>query len=324
MLSPTTKQFIIEQTESSGISNLEELQSLWSGYGTIVKVHLAGGKYDSVVVKNISLPADIKHPRGWNTNQSHFRKIRSYEIERHWYQNWSSQCTPDCRIPKHLGSRSTDSGDVIILEDVDDSGFPIRKSCLSKRETLPCIKWLASFHANFLNAQPIGLWPIGTYWHLDTRPDELAAMEDGPLKNAAKAIDEKLNGCQFQTLVHGDAKVANFCFSKDGENVVAVDFQYIGAGCGIKDFIYFLGSCLDETQCEKWAEELLDYYFLQIRKSSANLHVNIDFNALETEWRELYPIAWTDFYRFLKGWMPSHFKINSYSDHLAKVALRSL
>ncbi len=30
-----------------------------------------------------------------------------------------------------------------------------------------------------------------------------------------------------------------------------------------------------------------------------------------------HPIAWTDFYRFLKGWSPGHWKIHSYSERLA-------
>ena len=58
-----------------------------------------------------------------------------------------------------------------------------------------------------------GLWPAGTYWHLETRPDELDAMPDGPLKNSAAMIDRRLNKATYKSLVHGDAKVANFCFS---------------------------------------------------------------------------------------------------------------
>ena len=33
------------------------------------------------------------------------------------------------------------------------------------------------------------LWESGTYWHLETRPDELEELEDLDLKNAASAID---------------------------------------------------------------------------------------------------------------------------------------
>ena len=94
----------------------------------------------------------------------------------------------------------------------------------------------------------IGLWECGSYWHLGTRPDELAALEDGPLKTTAPLIDQALRQSQFQTIIHGDAKLANFCFARhhntaNGSTVAAVDFQYVGAGCGIKDVTYFLGSC---------------------------------------------------------------------------------
>ena len=97
-----------------------------------------------------------------------------------------------------------------------------------------------------------GIWP--------TRPDELAAMEEGPLKRAAEIIDTRLSGARFQTFVHGDAKLANFCF-RESAAVAAVDFQYVGRGCGMKDLAYFLGSCLSEEECEKRERELLDLYF---------------------------------------------------------------
>ena len=65
---------------------------------------------------------------------------------------------------------------------------------------------LANFHAIFLSKQPLDLWTIGTYWHLDTRPEELQCLKDNDLKNAAKLIDQKLPASPFQTIVHGDAK----------------------------------------------------------------------------------------------------------------------
>ena len=39
-------------------------------------------------------------------------------------------------------------------------------------------------------------------------------MQAHPLKTKARAIDTLLSRCRFQTLVHGDAKVANFCFAR--------------------------------------------------------------------------------------------------------------
>jgi len=142
-------------------------------------------------------------------------------------------------------------------------------------------------------------------------------MEDVSLKQAAAPIDKILNECQFQTLVHGDAKVANFCFSEDGESVAAVDFQYVGGGCGMKDVAYFLGSCLDELLQERWEAEFLDLYFSELKRALVKKGKEVDFSALEAEWRAMYPIAQADFYRFLVGWMPTHWKINDYGKRVA-------
>ena len=50
----------------------------------------------------------------------------------------------------------------------------------------------------------------------------------------------------------------------------------------------------------------------------------MDFAALEADWRALYPVAWTDFYRFLQGWSPGHWKLHRYSERLASAVLESL
>ena len=212
----------------------------------------------------------------------------------------------------------------MVLEDLDGAGFPSRKHSVNSSEINACLKWLAHFHATFMQEQPTGLWPIGTYWHLDTRPDELDALQDAPLKNAAKAIDQALNNSAFLTFVHGDAKLANFCFSDDGQQVSAVDFQYIGGGCGMKDVAYFLGSCLSDDECERQKDQLLDVYFTALKTALSQQQKNLDFVALEKDWRTLYPVAWTDFHRFLQGWSPGHWKINRYSKRLTQQVLAQL
>ena len=50
----------------------------------------------------------------------------------------------------------------------------------------------------------------------------------------------------------------------------------------------------------------------------------VDFAALEQDWRALYPVAWTDFYRFLQGWSPGHWKLHRYSERLAREVLDAL
>ncbi len=296
---------------------VEVIQTLWSGYGEIVRVALTGADIQSAVLKYIVLPEEMIHPRGWDTNHSHERKVKSYDVEMHWYKNWSNRCNILCRVAQCYAATSDAQEHIIVLEDLDAAGFSLRKSSLNKKEVKLCLKWLANFHAVFIDEKPEGLWETGTYWHLKTRSDELAAMKDGDLKNSAHAIDQILNECRYQTLVHGDAKVANFCFSADGKNVAAVDFQYVGGGCGMKDVTYFLGSCISENQCKQWESELLDYYFKELKIALDTLNKEINWQDLKTEWLALYPIAWTDFYRFLSGWMPTHHKINKYTQQLA-------
>ncbi|BDD12341.1 phosphotransferase (plasmid) [Fulvitalea axinellae] len=287
------------------------IQSLWSGYGEILRTPLPDGIFPSIIVKHIDLSPSPQHPRGWNSGFSHQRKLKSYEIEARWYSQWSEQCPAGARIPKFLGFAHTEHAYIIVMEDLDAQGFPIRKSEVERKDLYNCIKWLAQFHGNFINQKPEGLWENGCYWHLDTRPEELEKMANSPLKTFAKAIDEKLKNTSHPTLLHGDAKLANFCFGEDGSKVAVVDFQYIGGGCGMKDLAYFLSSCLDENELFNSEKPILDFYFKELRNGISSK--DIDLNKLEKEWRELYPYAWADFVRFLEGWSPGHWKLNNYA-----------
>jgi len=308
---------VLNATGARVVERGEVIQSLWSGYGEIVRVGLQGAAISSAVLKYVVFPTQSNHPRGWNSDLSHLRKVKSYEVEMTFYSDWSSRCGDGCRVPHCYAAETLAEEHLMVLEDLNVAGFPLRKSRLSKSEVMCCLKWLANFHATFIEEKPSGLWEVGTYWHLETRPDELVVMESGALKESASAIDEMLNGCRFKTFVHGDAKVANFCFSKDGERVAAVDFQYVGGGCGMKDVAYFLGSCLDEMLQERWESEFLDFYFSELKKSVTEQKKRVDFNALETEWRAMFSVTQADFYRFLVGWMPGHWKVNDYAKRVA-------
>jgi len=315
--------YLLKITQSTKCNETETIQSLWSGYGRISRYQLDNAALKTVVVKFIALNQATEHPRGWNTTYSHERKVKSYQVETHWYEQWNLQCTPDCRVPKLLGSFVEGDNQWIVLEDLNPN-FPLRKTQLDLAEVKVCLQWLANFHSVFLGQSPVDLWEVGTYWHLATRPDEFEKIEDQVLKAKAHQIDELLNQCKYQTLVHGDAKLANFCFSEDGKQVAAVDFQYVGGGCGIKDVAYFLGSCLSSIECELYQDELLDFYFLQLKNGLSTMKSTIDLKALEQEWRLLYPIACADFARFLMGWMPTHQKLNRYLLDITKSVIASL
>lgn len=326
-LTPHFHALVRDSLGASSMEVVEGIQELWSGYGQILRIRLEGvaeGVPRTVIAKHVRIPGEAKHPRGWNSSLSHQRKLKSYQVEPIWYRHWSKRCGSDCRVAKFLAYQEQDGEVLLLLEDLDAAGYPARHTAGTPALLKACLDWLAHFHATFIGAAPEGLWQTGTYWHLATRPEELAALDDLALKQAAPKLDALLRGARFQTLVHGDAKLANFCFSIGGEQVAAVDFQYVGGGCGIKDLAYFLGSCLDEAACEAREADLLDHYFATLRRSLADQHLDIDTDALEAEWRTLFPIAWTDFHRFLKGWSPGHWKINSYSERVAREVLATI
>ncbi len=317
-------QDITRRTVGADIFKIEDIQTLWSGYGKIMRYGLKGSDRNSVVIKHVKLPDQSLHPRGWNTDLSHQRKIRSYQVETAWYRGWADFCDAGCTVPHSLVLESSKDEFLMVLEDLDANGFQVRKYSASMIEMQACLKWLANFHAVFMGKEPAGLWPVGTYWHLDTRPDELEVMKDFELKQAATLIDQKLRASPYQTFVHGDAKLANFCFSSDGRQVAAVDFQYVGGGCGIKDVAYFISSCLYEEDCERYEEELLDWYFAQLKEALVKRKSPINHASIEEDWRALFPVAWADFHRFMKGWSPGHWKIHVYSERITRDVVAQL
>ena len=72
------KSVILSATGATELVTLGEIQSLWSGYGSIVRYGLNDASIQSVVVKHVSLPETVAHPRGWHTDLSHQRKLKSY------------------------------------------------------------------------------------------------------------------------------------------------------------------------------------------------------------------------------------------------------
>lgn len=319
--------FICQLAGAKSLEFGEQIQTLWSGYGVIQRAKLHGIKPDNVVIKHIDVSHARSNRRGWGGEFSHQRKVKSYRIEREFYESYADHCDIECKVPRLVVAheKADDAGWIIVLEDLDALGFDQRRDVVTQQDIHACLAWLASFHASFMNSDGKGLWPAGTYWHLATRPDELAAMPAGALKQAAAQIAAYLNDAKFKTLVHGDAKLANFCFGdKNDENVAAVDFQYVGRGCGMKDVAYFISSCLNGVEATAQQESLLQFYFKELRDSLCRCQIEIDFDALETEWRFLYPFAWADFCRFLSGWSPGHWKLNRYNDRITKSVLTSL
>jgi|SRR5690554_59987 len=310
---------ILKQLGAEKILRIDKIQNLWSDYGAIYRLYLEKSKVPSVVVKCISYEKKDKHPRGWASNRSHQRKLDSYKIENNWYENYAASLPKTVKVPQLLYSEERETAQLLVLEDLS-TAYPTLKQSCSYQEAEAVVKWLAQFHAHFLNAPAKGLWATGSYWHLETRAEEWQAMESGPLKEKAKDLDLLLSKAKFQTIIHGDAKVANFCFG-DNSQVAAVDFQYVGKGVGVKDLAYFIGSCFTSEKCTLYEDKLLDCYFEELNNSNKKLNEKEKI-TLEKEWRELFPIAWADFNRFLMGWLPSHHKLHKHAMVKNKEALR--
>lgn len=312
------KEELLRVSRGTHISRIEKIQSLWNGYGDLLRVSIPEGNPSSLIVKHIHFAS------GASTDISHQRKLKSYKVEMHWYSKWEVYNRDRHYIPRCYRTIEKEEEGVLILEDLKDKGFPLVNRSIGKENVSACLQWLAAFHADYLGENPQGLWNEGTYWHLDTRPQEWKSLRDRRLREAAKPIDLVLKSARYKTLLHGDAKLANFCFSKDGKKAAAVDFQYIGGGCGMKDLVYFIGSCYYDEQCEKMEASLLDEYFfylesaLEQRQKGPRAIQDLSIPLLIREWRKLYPAAWADFHRFIKGWTGGSWDKNSYSEKICR------
>lgn len=314
-------QDIANELSLGTVLQVELIQNLWGGYGELVRLKFSD---TSIIIKHVKLPKPEFHPKGWNSDFSHQRKLHSYEVEVNWYENFSKTIDSRCKIPQGLKTFKTQNEYLIVMEDLAKVGFDSIVKEANTTHLKSCLTWLANFHAKYMGINSPLLWENGTYWHLDTRPDELEVLEDIELKSKAKKIDKVLKNAKYQTLVHGDAKLANFCFNSDGILASAVDFQYVGHGCAMKDVILFMSSAVKPENCKDMEDWILDTYFNALREALKYYHPNINYDEVYKEYKALFSISWADFQRFVKGWSPNHFKINKYTEALTKQALDSI
>ena len=159
------EDILLEATDSSSIRDTQLIQNLWSNYGQLNRVLL---DKLPVIIKLIQFPQHSSHPRGWNSNISHERKVKSYRVEMNWYQHYNEE-NKRCYSPRLIKSGEVDDIQYLILEDLQSLKYR-PKATLHWREVQLCLKWLANFHAQYMFQPPDRLWETGTYWHLDTRP----------------------------------------------------------------------------------------------------------------------------------------------------------
>ncbi|TQF67465.1 phosphotransferase [Pseudoalteromonas luteoviolacea] len=292
------------------VSNSSGRIELWNRCGTLEKFVIDSKYY---VAKISKVPDDLQHKHIEQTDFALTRKVRSYQKEQLFYKRYVGMLSQISLAPQVYDLHHERGTFVTLLEDFEAIGFHNKKAA-QPSEIKQILNWLAGFHAIWLEAAENHSmhdeFGEGNYWHLKTRPDELEKMPSCQLKQQAKKIDEALGAAKFRTLIHGDAKLANFAFKKDA--VIGYDFQHVGVGIGLADVMLLFTTVLENDELERYCESLLDYYFQALAEKMNKLNIQIQPSQVETEWRPLWPILWADFHRFLAGWKPDHKKINRF------------
>ena len=172
-----------------------QIASLWSNYGHIYRLKLST-EPKSLILKSIHPPA-VDDP-----DESHLRKLLSYDIERWFYQNLASRLPVFVKLAQcYLFPNAEDGEHNLLLEDLS-AAYPFPASgSLDRDATLCVLQWLAGFHGTFFrvhrqrNADKLtlvpppkewtvtegatshGVWQRGTYFYLGTRREELEDMD---------------------------------------------------------------------------------------------------------------------------------------------------
>jgi aminoglycoside phosphotransferase (APT) family kinase protein len=291
------------------------LTSLWSGCGSIVACELNG---QACVIKAVDIPAVLEHPKIKQTVFAVNRKRKSYQVEYHFYKYFGQQLPSSAAAISCLAAIKNAPQYVLAFNDFTQQSY----THAEPQHAAAVLKWLAHFHAFNLHQPATGLWPQGNYWHLATRPDEFNNLAPSAIKHQAAKLDAALCNSAYKTIIHGDAKLANFAINKQ-QHVLGYDFQYVGAGVGIIDVMYFMTSCFNEAQLQQYADNYLAQYFTELQYALSVYQPQVAASEVISDWRNLWAIAWADFYRFLAGWSPTHTKINSYMQLQVNKALHT-
>lgn len=303
---------------------ISQLCRLWAGMGSIYKISIGDNAATQFVVKHVTPPPPSQQSFGDQ------RKSKSYQVEANFYQYVAPELIASSHrslllmpIPYSVEYGPKEDEITICMSYLEGSW--IQSSSTSRDDVQGTLRWLAQFHAAYWGedtihqlVQTAGLQEIGSYWHLDTRPDEHASMTrkgwQGRLKRAAKAIDQCLKRDPMQCLIHGDPKEANVMklnnnndnndsssssrsnrHQQQQDNIAMYDFQYCGKGTPTRDLAYFLCSSCDDD----WEDELVQYYYEQL---SQQLNQQGITPPTLDHFRKSLLLAFCDFHRFLCGW----------------------
>ena len=281
------------------------------------------GTESRLVIKQVHVPGQSAEGFG----EDHLRKVHSYKVESVFYSEISDMMNsrgvivPTVRlITGELDtSSSTQCEDGMKMSIVMDDLRTLEGHCYERKgnqlnleEGKAVLSWLANFHAvnwqsmhRLSSAVQNGLWPEGTFWQLDSRTEELKAIDVDwiELKYLAKDIHDALRDSKYRTIIHGDAKAANFLFFQgEGEQginrIAGYDFQYCGFGDAMRDVAYFLSCSIKPGVLYTHERNLLQFYHSQlVAKLTEEQAHGYSFDELQNS----YELCLVDLARFMAG-----------------------
>jgi hypothetical protein len=304
-------------TDNWKLKSEHKIASLWSGYGTITRrtYHAKDpsqtrNRIKTTILKQVSAPTPPSF------NESHVRKMLSYNIERYFYQHLSSRISPR---DAHLAHVHNCTVDAIEMEDLNTS-YPVSAGgSLDVSRAKVVLRWLANFHAALWDAEcPTvgppsrdslsdivsreGIWEEGSYWYLRTRKDEFEDLSE-EWKGLAVDVDVRIRAIprELTTVVHGDCKAANIVFSASEEECALYDLQYVGRSPGVRDVVYFFISSV--RGLDRHEEELLRFYYKQLSEALIRCGSGVGERYTWEVMLEHYELCMLDYYRFMLGWV---------------------
>lgn len=345
----------VSRMTTDNIQNVHHLCRLWAGKGSIYKVTLQnvvmigttdepGGRRNKMkdapkhkqttydfVIKYIHSPPQTKA-----LSVGDQRKADSYVVEANFYRDIATSLRYEpynLELPQpyhvEIGGTASGKGDIVIcMSYLDGQDW---YSNITSNAGYLALDWLATFHVSHWDSNDgtdtldrlisdVGLQRVGSYWHLETRPDEHASMSrrgwEGRLKRAARAIDDCLRRDPMQCLIHGDPKAANIMLLQSSSSsnrrrdnpdmppstrVAFYDFQYCGKGSPTRDLAYFLCTSCDEED----EADLVGYYHRrlveQLHRKQKSSSSSLSIPTIE-HLNDSLLIAYADLCRFMAGW----------------------
>jgi Ecdysteroid kinase-like family len=305
----TAEALTLAQTADPAIvsvSSQTKITSLWAGMGWIVclKCQRSNGDTRTIIAKHIK----CSNPQSFGDR----RKAASYRVEATFYA--SDYCKDLANFGiccQGLHTEDDGNGDITILMDplpnptIHNMVGDVAKAAVRSVARLHSYFW-GNTKANA--AVEDGLAAQGTYWYLDTRPDEYESMNTTTglsrrLKKAAHPIDRALKAHQYQTICHGDLKACNMSLSANPSYVTLVDFQYMGKACPAKDLAYLFccGLDVDDDFEERQESELLQLYIDELNANGVGKDIMAPLPTLEGL-KVAMDLAYCDLYRWMLGW----------------------